>query len=80
MDDIQGFASKSYEIAQKVPELTIAQHANIIFVVVPGILVKTVICIVVSLFYILRSLFYLIVPKPLKDIRGQLAVVSCKHE
>lgn len=76
MEDIHEFLSKSYDKAAEVPESTLSEKILFNFVIVPIIVLKLLAILFLSILSLLRSLFYLIVPKPLKDIRGHVAVVS----
>lgn len=76
MEDVHGFQSKSYVKAEKMPELTIIQNIQLYFGTVPLIILKTIFIFIIAVFYLVRWIFYLIVPKPMKNIRGQLAAVS----
>lgn len=76
MEDIHGFLSKSYDKADEVPESTLFEKLLFNFAVAPVIVLKILAILFLSIFHVLRSLFYLIVPKPLKDIRGHVVVVS----
>lgn len=76
MEDIHGFLSKSYDKAAEVPESTLTETILFNCSVAPVIVLKILAIIFLSIIHLLRSLFYLIVPKPLKDIRGHVVVVS----
>lgn len=76
MEDIHGFLSKSYEKAAEVPESTLYEKILFNFAIAPVIVLKILAILFLSILHLLRSLFYLIVPKPLKDIRGHVVVVS----
>lgn len=56
------------------------QRAAVILKELPVILVKIVIFLGVAIFYTLRTIFHLFVPKTPEDIRGRLAVVSSKFK
>lgn len=76
MEDIHGFLSKSYDKAAEVPEPTLSDKILFHIGVAPVVVLKILAVLLLSIFDLLRSLFYLIVPKTLKDIRGHVVVVS----
>lgn len=76
MDDVQNFHTRSYEKADDMPKQSVLQKVFIVLPILPALLVKTLIVFVLESYYILLAAFHLVVPKKLKDIRGQLAVVG----
>lgn len=76
MDDVHSFHEHSYEKADDLEEPGLARRIYLILTLVPGLIVKTLIIVVLQLYYLLLGGFHLIVPRTLKDIRGQLAVVG----
>ncbi|XP_055311358.1 uncharacterized oxidoreductase YoxD-like [Sitodiplosis mosellana] len=76
MEDVHTFHTKSYERADDLEVLCPSRRAIMILKLLPGLIVKTLIVIVLELYYLLLALFHLIFPRWLKDIRGQLAAVT----
>lgn len=79
MDDVHTFHTRSYDKADEIKELSVIRRIIMITTLLPGIIVKTLIVAVLQLWYLLLGAFHLIVPRKLKDIRGQLAVVGAKY-
>lgn len=78
MDDIQSIHTRAYGKSTDLEEITLLQRAVVIGKVLPSLIVKTLIVIAVAIYYLLLALFHYFLPKPLKDIQGQLAAVSLK--
>lgn len=76
MDDIHTFHTRSYEAAGDLRHSFSSNRTLMMVKLAPIFIVKTLIVIVLELFYLLLAVFHLIVPKKLKDIRGQLAAVG----
>lgn len=76
MDDVHKFHEHSYEKADVLEDPGLARRIFLILPLVPILIVKTLIIVVLQLYYLLLGGFHLIVPRTLKDIRGQLAAVG----
>lgn len=76
MDDIHTFHKRSYEAAGNFGDLSTSDRAIMLAKLAPLFILKTLLVIALELFYLLLAAFHLIVPKKLKDIRAQLAVVG----
>lgn len=76
MDDIQSFHTRSYDKSEDLEEVTPLQRAITIIKVLPILIFKSLILGFVFIFYSLKAVFHLFVPKTMSDIRGQLAAVS----
>lgn len=76
MDDIHTFHTRSYEAAAALGDLSPSNRTLLMLKLAPILIVKTLIVVVLELFYLLLAAFHLVVPKKLKDIRGQLAAVT----
>lgn len=77
MDDIQSIHTRAYSKSTDfVEEITPIQRAVTLGKALPSLIVKTLIVHVAAVYYLLLSLYHYFVPRELKDIRGQLAVVS----
>lgn len=73
---MQTFPNRIYEKSKDLERISSLQRFIIIAKVFPSLFVKFIIVVIWEIFYTLRACFYLIVPPPLIDIRGQLAAVS----
>lgn len=80
MGDLKTIHSRAYGKSADLDEITLLQRACVIGKVLPSLIAKTLIVTVVATYYLLLSLFHYFVPKPLKDIQGQLAAVSKQTE
>lgn len=76
MDDIQSIHTRAYGKSAELEEITSLQRAFVIGKVLPSLIVKTLIVTVVAIYCLLLEIFHYFVPKPLKNIQGQLAAVS----
>lgn len=80
MDDIQSIHTRAYSKSTDFGEITPLQRAITLGKALPSLIVKTLIVNVVTIYYLLLSLYHYFIPKALKDIRGQLAAVSKRIE
>lgn len=81
MDDIQSIHTRAYSKSTDFEdEVTPLQRAFTLGKALPSLIVKTIIVNFVAIYYLLLALFHYFVPKPFKDIRGQLAAVSKWNE
>lgn len=76
MDNIQSINSYTYTKSVDLEEITAIQRAFTIGKVLPSLVLKTLIVSVAAIYYLLLAVYHYFIPKALKDIRGQLAVVS----
>ena len=76
MDDIQSIHTRAYNKSIDLEAITPFQRAVTIGKALPSLIVKTIILHFAAIYYLLLSLYHYFVPKPLKNIHGQLAVVS----
>lgn len=77
MDDIQSIHTRAYSKSTDfVEKITPLQRAVTLGKALPSLIVKTLIVHFAAIYYLLLSLYHYFVPRPLKDIRGQLAAVS----
>ncbi|XP_031626085.1 17-beta-hydroxysteroid dehydrogenase 13-like [Contarinia nasturtii] len=76
MDDVHSFHTRKYEKADELQEPNFIRKSLVLLQILPGLVLKTLIIVVLELYYLLLAVFHLIVPKPLKEIRGKLAVVT----
>lgn len=76
MDDIHSFHTRAYEKSADFVEQTLAQRMITLAPVIPSPLVKLLVVLCALIFELFKQAFYCFVPKPLTNIRGQVAVVS----
>lgn len=76
MDDVHTFHTRAYDKSVDFEEQSLLQRAIKIAPAVPNLIVKTSIVICALIYHLVQQILHCFVPKPLKDIRGQLAVVS----
>lgn len=79
MDDIHTFHTRSYDKSDDFEEPSLLQRVSVLIQAVPILLVKLFIIICAFIHHSIQQVFYCFVPRPLTDIRGQLAVVSAKE-
>lgn len=75
MEDIHSVGNQKYEKSAEVKEAPI-RRAFVLLSLAPMFLVKLTIVILCQIYYSLLAIVYLVLPRSLKDIRGQLAVVG----
>lgn len=76
MDDLHSFHTRSYDKSDELEEIKPWQKAISLLIALPLLLVKLLIILLALIFEVLKFFFFCIVPRPLNDIRDQLAVVS----
>lgn len=79
MDDIHYTGSEQYNRAEKIEKLSVRKQfmcgLEILFALLPNVMTAFA-----TIGYsVLKQIYYLIYPKPLRNIRGQLAVVRCDN-
>lgn len=81
MDDLHSFHTRSYDKSDDVEEISPWQQAISLIAALPLMVAKLLIVGLALIFEFLQQIFFSIVPRPLNDISGQLAVVSvhCFH-
>lgn len=78
MEDVHTFHTRNYDRSELFKDPTLMQRFLTLLPVLPSIVLKTLAVILLEIFYVLRELFHFMVPRTLKDIRGQLAAVGVK--
>lgn len=76
MDDLQSIDAHAYSKSSNLEEISQLHRAITIAKAMPSLVVKTLIIMVATTYYLLLALYHYFVPAPLKNIRGQLAAVS----
>lgn len=79
MDDLHSFHTRSYDKSDDVEEISPWQQAISLIAALPLMLAKLLIVGLALIFEFLQQIFFSIVPRPLNDISGQLAVVSVHY-
>lgn len=79
MDDIQSIHTRAYSKSTDFGEITPLKRAVTLGIALPSLIVKALIVNVVAMYHLWLQLYHYFVPKALKDIRGQLAVVSLQN-
>lgn len=79
MDDIHYSGSEQYNRAEKIEKLSASKQflcgLKILFTLLPNVITA-----LATIGYsVLTQVYHLMFPKPLLDIRGQLAVVRCDN-
>lgn len=80
MEDIHSFHTRNYDKASKFNVASPLQRILTLLPLLPSIIAKTLLVVLLEIFFVLLELFHLIVPKPMKNIRGQLAAVGAKNK
>lgn len=76
MEDIHSFHTRAYEKSADFEEQTLLQRFITLAPSIPILIVKLLVILCALIFELFKQIFYCFVPKPLTNIRGQLAVVS----
>lgn len=76
MDDIHSFHTRAYDKSGDFEEQTLWQQTITLAQAVPILIVKILIVICALIYHLIKQIVYCFVPRPLKNIRGKLAVVS----
>lgn len=78
MDDVLSFHTRVYSKSDEIKEIKLWKRVIIVVQALPILIIKLFIVIIALIFEWFNQIFHCFVPKPLNDIRGQLAVVSAK--
>lgn len=78
MEDVLSFHTRAYKKSDDLKKITPWQRTITLAQAVPVLTVKLFIVSIALVFEWFSQIFHCFVPKPLNDIRGQLAVVSGK--
>lgn len=76
MDDIHTFHTRTYDKSDDFENPSLFSRISVLVQAVPILLVKLFIVICALIYHSIQQVVYCFVPRPLTDIRGQLAVVS----
>lgn len=76
MENVHSFVSKSYEKSKTQEKSPLSRSIPVTIVAISVLAPKVLFVICLAILSVLRSVFYLFVPKPLKSIEGQVAAVS----
>lgn len=76
MDNVQVIRDGEYEKSKTQAVRPFSERFTVLFVAFVFMTPKILLILVLAIFSILRSLFFLIVPKEMQNLKGRLAVVS----
>lgn len=76
MEDVLSFHTRAYKKSDDLKEITMWSRTITLVQALPILVTKLFIVIIALIFEWFNQIFHCFVPKPLNDIRGQLAVVS----
>lgn len=80
MEDVHSFHTRVYDKSEDLKKINILKRIFLYAKTFPILIVKLLVVGIVLIYELLKQILFWIVPKPLRDIRGQLAVVSVKFE
>lgn len=76
MEDVLSFHTRAYRKSDGLKEINPWKRVITIVQALPILIVKLLVIQIALIFELFSQIFHCFVPKPLNDIRGQLAVVS----